>query len=306
VARAAVDLAVRHNRSRTGQPWTDSDATEGGVEDMPTRRVTAPATPTPAPRSFPGAGFARLPSDRSPLVALTGLLGIGLLATGMAAGRPALAAAVLLVQLLLGLCWLVVLQASLSTAALVGLTALGCDSLLLRKEADAGSVAGILGLAMLAAIIAQLLRRQRREVTAALAATMSGAVLVAAVSLLLPLRQFSSGEQVGLTALVAIAVAVVVARVVPGPAVLVRSVGLLAATAVGARYGATTGNLSAAAALGIAAAAAVFALIVDLGVVRMSAEIGVRQRPALRPVAALLPVAAAVPAVYVLGWVIGG
>jgi hypothetical protein len=273
---------------------------------MPTRRVTAPATPAPAPRSFPGAVFAELPSARSPLVALTGLLGIGLLATGMAAGRPALAAAVLLVQLLLGLCWLVVLQASLSTAALVGLTALGCDSLLLRKEADAGSVAGILGLAMLAAIVAQLLRRQRREVTAALAATMSGAVLVAAVSLLLPLRQFSSGKQVGLTALVAVAVAVVVARVVPGPAVLVRSAGLAAATAVGARYGATTGNLSAAAGLGIAAAAAAFALIVDLGVVRMSPEIGVRQRPALRPVAALLPVAAVVPAVYVLGWVIGG
>jgi hypothetical protein len=106
--------------------------------------------------------------------------------------------------------------------------------------------------------------------------------------------------------LVAIAVAVVAVRLAPGPAVVVRPIGLILAVVVAARYGATTENLTPGSALGTAVAAAAFALVVDLGVVRMSAEVGRRQRPALRPVAALLPVVAAVPAVYMLGWVISG
>lgn len=244
---------------------------------------------------------------RSPLVALAALLGAGLLATGAAAGRPALAAAVLLVQLVLGLCWLAALQASLATAALVGLAALACDVLLLRNErATAGSTAGVLGLAMLAAIVAQLLRRRRRDVTSGLAAALSGVVLVSAASLALPLRQFSSGRGVLFTALVAVAVAMVVARLLPGPQLPVRAAGLVAGVVVAARYGATTEDLWVGTALAVAGTAAVLALVVDLGVVRMSREVGPGQRSALRPVAALLPLTAALPAIYVLGWIVGG
>jgi hypothetical protein len=235
------------------------------------------------------------------------LLGAGLLATGAAAGRPALAAAVLVVQLGLGLCWLAALQASLATAVLVGLAALACDVLLLRNErATAGSTAGVLGLAMLAAIVTQLLRRQRRDVTSGLAAALSGVVLVNAASLALPLRQFDLGRGVLLTALVAVAVAMVVARLVPGPQLPVRGVGLLVATGVAARYGSTTEDLWVGTALTTAAVAAAFALVVDLGVLRMSRDVGPGQRSALRPVAALLPIVAAFPAVYVIGWIVGG
>jgi hypothetical protein len=234
------------------------------------------------------------------------LLGTGALATGVVAGRPALAAAVLVVQLVLGLCWLTLLQATLATGALVGLAALACDSLLLRTEsANAGSVAGVVGLAFLAAIASQLLRRGRREVTVGIAAALSGVVLVAAAALILPLRQFPSGREIALTALVATAVALVGARLVPGPGLLVRGVSLVVAVAVGARFGVTVQDLWALTAVVAAALAALFALVIDLGVLRMSGSIGRRQLPALRPVAALLPVVATLPVVYVVGWIVG-
>jgi hypothetical protein len=38
----------------------------------------------------------------------------------------------------------------------------------------------------------------------------------------------------------------------------------------------------------------------------MSRDVGPGQRSALRPVAALLPIVAAFPAVYVIGWIVGG
>jgi hypothetical protein len=234
------------------------------------------------------------------------LLGAGALATGMAAGRPALAAAVLVVQLVLGLCWLTLLQATLATGSLVGLAALACDSLLLRTErADAGSVAGVIGLAFLAAIGSQLLRRGRREVTAGIAAALSGVVLVASAALILPLRQFASGREIALTALVATAVALVGARLVPGPGLVIRGGSLLVAVVVGARFGATVQDLSTVTALTTAALAGLVALVIDLGVLRLSGTVGRRQLPALRPVAALLPVVATLPVVYVIGWIVG-
>lgn len=267
-------------------------AGDGAAAETPER--------TPKPRGYV------VPPAQSPLVAFGALVGVGVLAGGTEAGRPALAVAVLLVQLILGLCWLVLLQASLATAALVGVAALAGDVLLLRSErATAGSTAGVLGLAMLAAIGSQLFRRRRRDVTSGLAAALSGVVLVLAVGVVLPLRQMPSGTAVALTALVAIAVAVVGARLVPGPALPVRVVSLLVAVVVAARYGATTEDLSAGAAVAAALAAGAFALVVDLGVVRMERLVAARQRPALRPAAALLPVVAALPAVYVVGWIVG-
>lgn len=304
---------ARSGRSgrRSGDPSRSRPAvsrpeTGGGRSGSVHRQSAAAASPgagsSVAARLLGGG----LPSAHSPLIAFAALLGSALLAAGSEAGRPALAAAVLVVQLILGLCWLTVLQASLSTAALVGLAALASDVLLLRSErATAGSTAGVLGLAMLAAIGAQLLRRRRRDVTSGLAAALSGVVLVTAVSVALPLRQFPSGTEVALTALVATAVALVGARLLPGPALLVRGLCFLVAVVAAARFGATTEDLSAGAALGTAAAAAAFALSVDLGVVRMGPIVAARQQPALRPVAALLPVVAALPAVYVIGWIVG-
>jgi hypothetical protein len=266
------------------------------------REPAAPVAPTP-PRPW----FRALPRAQSPLLALVVLLAVGVLAVGAAAGRPALAAGVLVVQLILGLCWLTLLQATLATGVLVGLAALACDTLLLRDEsADAGSVAGVVGVAVFVAIAAQLARRQRRDVTGGLASSLSGVLLVAAAALLLPIRQFDQGQEVILTALVGVAVALVVARIVPGPALLIRAAGLVLAVVVAGRFGVASQDLSAGAAAGTAAAAAALALVVDLGMLRLRGEVGQRQRAALRPVAALLPVVAAVPAVYVAGWIIGG
>lgn len=268
----------------------------------PSRAGTAPG-----PRSFPLVRSRGLPSAQSPLVALLALVGTGLLATGAAAGRPALAAAVLVIQLLLGLCWLTVLQASLTTAALVGLAALACDSLLLRSDrADAGSMAGVLGLALVTAIVAQLLRRRRRDVTAGLVAALSGVVLMAAAALPLALRPFEDGPDIALVALVAIAVALVAARLLPGPALPVRAGALLLAVVVGGRYGIVNGAVDGGPAAALSAAAAAFALVVDLGVVRMSTDVGRGQLAALRPVAGFLPVVAALPAVYVGAWILSG
>ncbi|MDQ1632690.1 MAG: hypothetical protein QOC80_2662 [Frankiaceae bacterium] len=276
----------------------------GTRPDTPADSTAGPARTGPATGGR--HGLASLPPGRSPLIALVMLLGAGALATGMAAGRPALAAAVLVVQLVLGLCWLTLLQATLATGSLVGLAALACDSLLLRTErADAGSVAGVIGLAFLAAIGSQLLRRGRREVTAGIAAALSGVVLVASAALILPLRQFASGREIALTALVATAVALVGARLVPGPGLVIRGGSLLVAVVVGARFGATVQDLSTVTALTTAALAGLVALVIDLGVLRLSGTVGRRQLPALRPVAALLPVVATLPVVYVIGWIVG-
>jgi hypothetical protein len=262
----------------------------------PMRRVaTAPGSAGRRPSA---------PRSRSPLLAFAALVGSAVLAAGTAAGRPALAVAVLLVQLVLGLCWLVVLGAPLLTAVLVGLAALASDSVLLRdRDATAGSVAGVLGLAMLASIVQQLARRGRRDVTDGFGTAVSGVVLVAAVSLLLPLRELESGQAVALTALVAVAVAVVVARLLPGPLLPVRIAALVLGALVGGRYGAASEELAAGWALAAAAAAGAAAVVIDLGVVRMGPEVASRQQSALRPVAALLPVVAALPVAYVVGWV---
>jgi hypothetical protein len=230
-----------------------------------------------------------------------------LICLGLASGRPALAAAVLVVQVLLGLFWLVVLGAPLATAVLVGLAGLAADSVLLRsRTTTAGSVAGVLGLAMLAAIVQQLLRRNRRDVTEGFATAASGVVLVIATSLLLPLRESAQGEGVALTALVGVAVGVVVARLLPGPLLPVRLAALLAAALVGGRYGAAVESLEAVRALATAAAAAAAALVMDLGMVRLAGEVDARQVAALRPVAVLLPLVAAVPVAYVVGWALAG
>lgn len=247
-----------------------------------------------------------LPSGRSPLIALVMLLGTGALATGVAAGRPALAAAVLVVQLVLGLCWLTLLQATLATGVLVGLAALACDSLLLRADrADAGSVAGVVGLAVLAAIGSQLLRRGRRDVTVGIAAALSGVVLVASAALILPLRQFASGREIALTGLVATAVALVGARLVPGPGLVIRGISLVVAAGVGARFGVAVQGLSVTTAVVTALLAGSVALVIDLGVLRLTETVGRQQLSALRPVAALLPVVATLPVVYVVGWIVG-
>ncbi|MDQ1634903.1 MAG: hypothetical protein QOJ32_1712, partial [Frankiaceae bacterium] len=80
---------------------------------------------------------------------------------------------------------------------------------------------------------------------------------------------------------------------------------LLVAVVVGARFGATVQDLSTVTALTTAALAGLVALVIDLGVLRISGTVGRRQLPALRPVAALLPVVATLPVVYVIGWIVG-
>ena len=93
------------------------------------------------------------------------------------------------------------------------------------------------------------------------------------------------------------------ARLVPGPAELVRAgVARSSPSLAAARYGATAEDLSAGAALLAGGAAAAFALVVDLGVVRDGRRGGAHgNERRCGPVAALLPVVAALPAVYRVG-----
>jgi hypothetical protein len=168
-------------------------------------------------------------------------------ALGLAAAGPVavLVAAVGLLQLIVAVRWFVALDvdAAARGGALVGASAAIAADLAVALRDDRhplSSVTAVLGLAMLAALLHQLLRRDGRDrLTASLAATVSLAVVGALGSCYLGAQSSRDGAAF-VAAGVAAAAVVVVAGALPGPEVLGSGVGLVAGGASGVVVGALT------------------------------------------------------------------
>jgi hypothetical protein len=167
-------------------------------------------------------------------------IAVGLaLVLGLAAAGPVgvLVAAIALVQVLVALRWFAVLDidAAARGGAIVGAAAaIGADlAVALRDDRRPLSpVTAVLGLAMLAALIQQLVRRDGRDrLTASLSATVSLAAVGTLGSAYLGTQSSREGA-----AFVATAVAVVT-TIVPGPPVIGATLGLVAGVVAGAVVG---------------------------------------------------------------------
>jgi hypothetical protein len=232
------------------------------------------------------------------------------LIAGNAAGRPGLAAAVIVVQAVLGLAWLVLFAATPESAVLVGIAVVAADVVLLRTRASTGgSIVGVIGLSVIAVLFHQIARRDRRGVTSAVSVTLSAIVVTLALALLLPLRELAGGRSAVFAGIVTAAGALVVVRLMAGADLLRRLAGLLAAVLVALACGLPKGGLTTGAAIGIGLTAGVTVLLVDRMLARVTVpEPGDRRRLAyasvIVPVTAILPLALASPMAYLAGRVI--
>ena len=225
----------------------------------------------------------------------------GALALGAHTADVLLLLAVLAVQGLLIFGWHRALDVpgALGGMILSAATALAADvALLVRDDArPLTPVTGVLGVAMLGALVHQLTRRpDRARLTASLTATTMLVVLVALGALYLPAEE-TRGEA-ALVALVAAAtVAAAGAELLPSTAVVRGAVAVVVGLAVGAVFGGVTGLAMGSALLAGGAAAAVAAAA--MAFVRRA------ERPDLATSAAL-PLVVAGPVAYVLGRILVG
>ena len=264
---------------------------------MPAARAAAPAEVLAAPRSP---------------VLLQGLIGaaVGAALAGLALlGIGPLLAGVVVLQLLLVLGFLALVDAP-AAVGVFGLACLAAVASDVVVAVDHGRVAGlgaVVALALVAALLQQLVRRGRTRVTEVLADSLVAVVLVAcAACLTAALELAHATDRPVVAGLVAAAVALLAGRAIDG--VLSRHPVTVGATrgwpgtVAGLLLG-TTGGIAVAPAgttparialLGLAASAVVVA--VDLAVDLAAADLrpgpaDVRRVAALRPVLALLPYA---------------
>jgi hypothetical protein len=235
-------------------------------------------------------------------VAVVVAVSVAALIAGNASGRPALAAAVAVVQAAFVAGWMVAYAATLDAAVLTVVAVAVADVVLLRtRTATGGSIAGVLGLAVLGVLFHQLARRDPRGVTATVTMTWSAIALGAAPGLLLPLRELPAGRSAAFIALVASGAALVAVRLPAGPDP-VRRVGALAVgIAVALGCGLAKGGLSTGHALAMGICCVVTVLLTDRLGTRVSAA------SATLPgvlVAAIVPLALACPVAYLVGRVI--
>jgi hypothetical protein len=163
---------------------------------------------------------------------------------GLAAAGPVgvLVAAVALVQLLVVARWFGALDVSAAarSGALVGAAAaIGADlGVALRDDRrPLTPVTAVLGLAVLAALIQQLTRRDGRDrLTASMSATVALAAVVGLGSCYLGVQSSRDGTAFVAAGVAAAAVAVVAAAL-PGPAIVGAAVGLVAGVGAGAVVG---------------------------------------------------------------------
>ncbi|HVA62011.1 MAG TPA: hypothetical protein VNG13_15950 [Mycobacteriales bacterium] len=285
----------------------------------------AAPSPTRQPAEPPHHHAAAAPPGH-PFAAGVGAAVVALALAGSSyLGRPALAVGVGVVQLLLTLAWFAVLDTPGSLGGLV-IVAAACsasDLLLLSTGGSGlGGLAGILGLALVAALAFQMQRRRRVRVAESLAGSMSAVLLGLAVATLIGLRAGRGGEQAVAAALLGGGAGLLVARwtdipfshprVVTGgtrgwPGLLL---GLAAGCGVGAGYGATVRlvGVSVGLRLGVVTAALALAadVAIDLGRGALAGSGHERQLAALTPVTVLLPLAIGCPAAYVAGRILLG
>jgi hypothetical protein len=200
------------------------------------------------------------------------VVAVAALIAGNASGRPGLAAAVAVVQAVFIAGWLVSFAATIDAAVLTVAAVAVADVVLLRtRTATGGSIAGVIGLAVLGVLFHQLARRDPRGVTAAVTQTMSAIALAAALGLLLPLRELPPGKSVAFIALMASGGALLAVRLPAGPDPVRRVGALIIGLAVALGFGAARGGLSTGHALAVGACCAAAVLLVDRLMARLAA-----------------------------------
>jgi hypothetical protein len=183
------------------------------------------------------------------------------------------------------------------------------DVLLLRDGDRLGDLVAVISLALVAAVLLELLRRPRIDVTTSLAVTMSAVVLVVLVAHLFALYGLERGDrllQVGYVGVTAgLLVGWLVGRVTSNPAAAVVAIAM-AGTTTGALLGLTVEpfDVGTGAALGGAAA-----LAAGIGMAAFSAAVGEvapRQWALARPLGAALPAVIAAPVGYAVSLLLVG
>ena len=235
-------------------------------------------------------------------------------------GTWPLAGGLVALQLLLILGFLALVDAPAAGGGfLVAATAaLVADAIVIITDGRVSGLAGVVGLALVGAMLHQLIRRQRTRVTESLADELVAAVFAVAAVPLLALRMDSGGEEAVRVCLVAGGAALLLGRigdqVLPRPALAVGATrgwpGLLLALGGGAFAGvlatgqgtALAGTRGALLGLAVSAAVAAADLAVDLGAAELTAgRRDARRVDALMPVGLLLPLAALAPVAFVAG-----
>jgi hypothetical protein len=235
-------------------------------------------------------------------------------------GHWPLAGGVWILQLLLILGFLALVDAPASGGAFLvaGGATVAADAVILLSDGRVSGLAGVIGLAMVASLFHQLLRKGRTRVTESLADTLVAAVLAVGVASLIALRMDGGGEEAVRVCLAAGGAAILLGRlgdrVLPRPALALGATrgwpglllglgaGAAAAVAVAGDTGQIAGTRGALLGLAVSASVAAADLAVDLGAAELtSRRRDVRRVEALRPVGLLLPIAALAPVAYVAG-----
>jgi hypothetical protein len=251
-------------------------------------------------------------------------MGGGLICLGLAGlatvSAEALAAGVFVVQLILILAFLALVDSPGSGGAFVvaaGAAALA-DAVVLTSNGRVSGLAGVIGLALTASLLHQLMRRGRTRVTESLADTLVAVVLGVSAAALIALRMAGGGRDAVIVCLAAGAGALIAGRlgdrVLPRPALalganrgwpgllLALGVGAAAAVAAAGDTGPVAGTRGGLLGLAIAATVSAGDLAVDLGAAELTAgRRDARRVSALMPAGLVLPFAALAPIAYVAG-----
>lgn len=264
------------------------------------------------------------PRPRAWLVGLAGGVAAALLGSAGLISHTVLGIALFVVQAGLGLAWLTAIGAPgrLGGALITAGAAGGADLILInRQHQPAGGLMGVMGLALVAGLLHQLMRRPRPHVTSSLAAEISGAAILISFACLAGLQSSSVGESALVVWMTALAFGLPVGRLVDSklPYLLLGKdnrrgllgliVGIGVAVLAGGIVGSKHPDLGTSHGEILAAVTAFAAYVADTVVVRTSADLDPRDDrriTAIRPLAALLPLAIAAPATYVVGRILLG
>jgi hypothetical protein len=196
------------------------------------------------------------------------LLALGVAAAGVGAsvlGQVPLAIAVALAQILLVVGWFLVLD--VPGREVGGLLAIGAgitaDVAMLDRGSDIslGPLAGVLGPALVLALIHQFARTDKKgRVTASLTATMTAITLSVVAAALVAERAATHGQTVTVVAIVSAGVASAVVAA-PVPAAFADGIALGAGLAAGAGAGAIAGDMDAGYVVAVAFGATVLAVL---------------------------------------------
>jgi hypothetical protein len=302
----------------------------GPAPERRRRDAPRPVDPEPTP---PAEGEVReivratKPPRRLPLL----LQGAGpaalalVLALAASFGTAPLVVGVLLVQVFLVLGVLALVDAPASGGAFVVAAGamVASDAVVVVDDGGTRGLAGVVALALVAALLHQLTRKARSRVTESLADTLVVVTLSAAAACLLALRALQDGEQLVQIALVAAGACLLAGRVgdrlAARPMLAVGSTrgwpglllglgaGVAAAVAVAGDQGAVVGTQAALFGLVCAATVAAADLAVDLGAAELRAGWrDARRVAALKPSGLLLPFALLGPISLVAGQLVLG